>query len=758
MAEERTYQGNTYRRNSAGEEWVLVGPAGGSSRKATVFQDPMAVYKAPKAAADIANVESTIADREADNARSDRQLALDEAAEARASQAAAREESAAGQRATRLQTLLKQIERVEGLYGQNIRGGMPNFIAGNVPFVPTNEQFNSAAAGLAEQGLAAFRVPGVGSQSDNELRQFVEANRPRAGDTDLAIEEKLRQLRLRASEELMSLGVEAPLPTEIPSTSTQGDAPQPAMSADQATLYDAFLSANPEATAEQLRAFSQAAGIGDILNAEEIIAARAAGSGVRRGDEAQLDPTYQNSLLGQGMSGVNEGLAAALGFPVDAATALMNLVPQGINAVANTNIPTIQDPFLGGQWWNDELTDMGTIYDPSGGTANQMARRTGQSLGAAAVPIGGMANTARQAAATGLTALTGGLAGATAQQVAPGNLPVEVAAEILASGGTGLGLMAGRRRANQAAIEATVPTTEQLRQQANDLYSQAEQRGVTASPAQTANLRDNLAKILLDEGQMGPAGPITNADTSTSKAINLIDQYAGLPMSPAQMNTTRKVLSEGRSSMDASDRRLASILLDEFDQFTAPLAPEFADARSVASRYLTAEDLEQARELAELRSNQFTNSGIENALRTEYRALDRDNIKGRSHFPDPVLDAITKVSRGTPLSNLARNVGKAAPTGAVPTLASAGLPFMIGNALGGPALGGIASAATMGAGTLGRNAATNMSIRNAELAELIARNGGALEQAPLVNSQDELMAALLLASQSANASQNGGGY
>ncbi len=108
-----------------------------------------------------------------------------------------------------LRTLLEQIDRVEELYRGNLEGGFPNGISGRVPGIirPENEQFASAAAGMAEQGLAAFRVPGVGSQSDNELRQFVEANRPLPSDSDLAIEEKLRQIRNRVRVTLDAWGI-----------------------------------------------------------------------------------------------------------------------------------------------------------------------------------------------------------------------------------------------------------------------------------------------------------------------------------------------------------------------------------------------------------------------------------------------------------------------------------------------------------------------------------------------------------------------
>lgn len=103
------------------------------------------------------------------------------------------------QRNANLDSLIEQINRVQGLYNENYKGRPLSRLGGLTEYLPgpTHSQFNSASAGLSEQGLAAFRVPGVGAQSDTELRQFVEANRPYANDYDETVEEKLRQLRNR---------------------------------------------------------------------------------------------------------------------------------------------------------------------------------------------------------------------------------------------------------------------------------------------------------------------------------------------------------------------------------------------------------------------------------------------------------------------------------------------------------------------------------------------------------------------------------
>lgn len=521
-----------------------------------------------------------------------------------------------------------------------------------------------------------------------------------------------------------------------------------ALNQRQRNVFDAVMEANPDATPEQLRSIFEAAGVPAIGNLDEVVEARRAGLGVSGEDV----PSYQDSLLGQGMSGVNEGIADILGFPVDMMAGAMNLGSQGINALTNSSIPQIEDPVLGSQWIRDvtgDLTGGGLIYDPTDDPTSQFARRVGQSIGSASVPVGAMAGTARQAGAGMLAATGGGIGGATAQQVAPGNIGAEIAAELLGGGLTGGGLAMARRGAAQREIESAIPTTQELRGQANELYSQAERRGVTATPDHTEDLAERMRQVLRDEGQLGPSGRISDADSSTSKALNLVEQYEGRSMTPTEMNTIRRVIADGRGSIDSSDRRIASLLLNEFDDFVAPLAPEFQDARRVASRYLTAEDLEQARELAAAQAGQFTGSGFENALRTQYRGLDRANIRGRAPYPDPVVEAIQDVSRGTPASNAARAVGRFAPTGVVSAGLGGGVPAMIGTAMGGPLVGGAMGAAAMGLGAAGRTAATRMGTRNADIAELIARSGGPIEQAPLLDEPSRNLVAAILAGQMA---------
>lgn len=284
-----------------------------------------------------------------------------------------------------------------------------------------------------------------------------------------------------------------------------------------------------------------------------------------------------------------------------------------------------------------------------------------------------------------------------------------------------------------------VPTIPQLKQQADDLYTRAEANGVTASKEQTGQLANQFRQIATENGLITPKGRVLTGSPKVRDALDLMDDFSEGTMTPTQMKSVRKVLSDATGSLDKSERRVAKIMLGAFDDWTAPLAPEFAEARQVARRYLSAQTIDDAIEAANTKTSQFSNSGLENSLRTTFRQLDNRIIKGKEPGLIPeVVEAVQNVSRGTRGSNLARDIGKLAPTSPMSIGLGAGVPFGVGNAIGGPGLGGAFSAMSTGAGILGRATATRMAQKNAELASLIARNGGKIAE-PASLGIDSLM-------------------
>lgn len=448
-------------------------------------------------------------------------------------------------------------------------------------------------------------------------------------------------------------------------------------------------------------------------------------------DERGLTPStpYGESYFAQGTSGLNEGLANVLGAPIDLSNAAIGLGMKGINTIAGTNLQPSAEPLGGSAGLKKSLTEIGSIRPPTDEGGKQFLRRTMQSVGSAAVPALGVAGAAAQPLVTIGSILAqglgGGLSAATANQVLPGNQTADMLADFLGGLGTSSALTGAKKMADTAALQAKIPTVQKLEAQASAKYALAEKNGVTASQKQTQALSTDMRKIASDEGLISPTGRVSEAYPKAKEAIRLMEDYSQGNMSVPQMQTVRKVLSDAAKSADDAERRMASIMLKKFDDFTSPLAPPLSEARQLYHAAKNAEKLETARELAASRAGQFSGSGYQNALQTEYRGIDRNIIKGNERGFSPAEEAaIGKVANGTPVSRAARNVGRMAPTGPVSFMASAGLPYAIGSSIGGPPLGAAAATVTSGLGYLGRGIATKLGSQAADQAELLARNSG----------------------------------
>lgn len=309
--------------------------------------------------------------------------------------------------------------------------------------------------------------------------------------------------------------------------------------------------------------------------------------------------------------------------------------------------------------------------------------------------------------------------------------------------GAGAGAVGGsiaKRFAQQS-----IPTQQGLSQQADDLYRAAERNGVTASQQQTQQLAGQLRQIAADEGLITPAGRVTG-NPNIQHILNTVDDYANGTMTVPQMQAVRKLFRDAAGSADAAERRLGSIMLEQFDNFTAPLAPELAQAREVYSRLMKTREIGQLIERAELNAGRYSQSGIENALRQEFRSLSRKIINGQARgFSPEEVEAIRRVADGGPLENFFRMVGKAAPRGPVSTGMATGVPFAIGNAFGGPGVGAVAAGGTLAAGEASKAIATALTRNAAQHAQNIAAAGGSANMPQIGQVPRNVIQALIAA-------------
>lgn len=271
---------------------------------------------------------------------------------------------------------------------------------------------------------------------------------------------------------------------------------------------------------------------------------------------------------------------------------------------------------------------------------------------------------------------------------------------------------------------SVAPTTAALKGAASDLYDTARASGATAPQAATIKLSDDLFDIARNEGLVSATGALADSYPKIKTILSQADDYSHGEMSVPQIQAFRRTMQDAASSNDAGERRIGSMMLSRFDQTAADTSPELKQAAGIYRSAKQGELMDTASEMAAANAGQYTGSGYENALRSQFRGLDRQIVQKRLNVTPEQASAIQNVARGNPITNVARGLGKLAPTGVVSGGLGGGVPFLVGNAFGGPAVGSALAAGTLGAGALGRSLATGAGLRNAEIASALMRNGG----------------------------------
>lgn len=263
----------------------------------------------------------------------------------------------------------------------------------------------------------------------------------------------------------------------------------------------------------------------------------------------------------------------------------------------------------------------------------------------------------------------------------------------------------------------SAPTKETLKRAAEDAYKRADESGVVVTPESFGALKEKIA------GELREIDPTLHPD-ATAALKRVMDSEGALSLQ--KLETLRRIAKDAEGSIKPADQRLAGKIVDEIDDYIEGLtekdvlagdaakASALKEARGLYSRAKKAEELDRLVERAELTASNFSGSGMENALRTEFRALAKNDRKIR-RFTKEEQEAIRKVATGAPLENALRLLGKFAPTGIVSSALSAGAGFIAGGPAGAallPAAGGAA-----------RYGAARMTMRNATRANELVRRG-----------------------------------
>jgi len=247
----------------------------------------------------------------------------------------------------------------------------------------------------------------------------------------------------------------------------------------------------------------------------------------------------------------------------------------------------------------------------------------------------------------------------------------------------------------EPSIVKTAPSAEELAKTSRNLFTSARESGVELNAKDFATNMAGIGKELRNEGYDPRLYP------KLSVALEEMTQ-TGIPKDFNELSTLRKFIQGAQKSADPDERRLATILKDDFDNYVSNIPEssvvggskeglkQWKEARDTYSRLSKSEVFTDMLENAQLDKSKFSMSGIENSLAQQLRQLAKNDKKMRL-FTEQEQEAIKKVAKGGAGQNALRFVGKFAPTSAVSSI-----PALLATSVSGP-IGLAATAASMGA-------------------------------------------------------------
>lgn len=450
-------------------------------------------------------------------------------------------------------------------------------------------------------------------------------------------------------------------------------------------------------------------------------------------------------------SGVNEGIASALGAPVDLMTGAMNAVlPEQYE---------IKEPFGGSGTFQGAFDPLISDVPPQT-TGQGYARRIGQEVGfgvptsalyAAAPGLGAAArgNMPAYMAANTAGDIGAGAAGETAEKVLPESKIAQIAASILGgiagSGGVSM-MMPGPKGLS----------LDQVKTQAGDAWGKVHASDAALAPGQPDELVNALRSRLVSDRATNP-GLFPRANAT-------VDDIAALPPSSlSEVEDARRLVGRNVAA-NADESRVGVAMKGEIDNYLNSLTPnqvvgsnpeqavaDLFTARGLTHRIKKAEAVLNKEMRGETRAATTGTGGNEvNATRQNIRTIfdrERDPTlsgKRQGYTPDEMAQ-MERVVMGTPGQNLARLTSRFAPTSSMmgATFGMGGASGLTGALATGNPLLALAAAPSV-IGMIGKNtseAATKREI--AKLLEVIL-NGAPLKPPPAQSAARAAIAQQLL--------------
>lgn len=253
-------------------------------------------------------------------------------------------------------------------------------------------------------------------------------------------------------------------------------------------------------------------------------------------------------------AGLNEGVYGLAGLPIDLAAGGMNLGIRGLNAVAGTDIPTIDEPIGGSRSIGRAMGAIRPELDPANTEANttgeRIARGAGQGVAGTVLPAGAVG--AAQRAGVAVSPLLEAMAGRSGVSLSA------TAGDAIAGGAAGAG--------SAAAMEAAPDQYDPLAGVAGDIVGGglgAVATGIPGLMREGGRLAARAAEPFTAGGQQQRAGRALREGASDPQAILDADPAASVVV-PGSQPTTGQLT--GDMGVLAMERASQSRFPAEFNQ------------------------------------------------------------------------------------------------------------------------------------------------------------------------------------------------
>jgi hypothetical protein len=223
------------------------------------------------------------------------------------------------------------------------------------------------------------------------------------------------------------------------------------------------------------------------------------------------------------------------------------------------------------------------------------------------------------------------------------------------------------------------PSAEDLAMQAKGQYQKATDAGVVVVPKSVQSLSARLSKEAKDLGYDPDLHPGVRA------VLRRLSEEGSSPKTLDDLEVLRRVVRAPASdALNKDQQRIATQLIRKFDDFVSNLGPNdisagnapeaisaLKNARQLYARNIKSDIIEDIMNKTDLSSTQYSQSGLENSIRVQFRTLAKNKTK-MAQFSKEEQAQIRKIVKGDTLQNMLRFVGKFAPTGVVSALPTAG--------------------------------------------------------------------------------------